>query len=333
MNTQSQDTQNSFAWNKLNLPDSNSWSTAVCRDHYDNVYVATWNGSSGQIYTPTSDGKGWTPVSNAYSDTINDMCCDSNGNVFAVGQASNGQYGLMMLNPMSKGFNMVPGSAQGYPINFVCADGLGNVYYTGNAVDTNGHIFVTKYDVQKTSLTPLSGGQFPSALTGLCADNNGTVYALGLEGGANPYISYYSGGSWSAPINSPNLDSGTLAITCDNSGNVYVPSSTTVWSYSIGTMQFTNMNAPMPGTAPMAVFMRWVQNILYVVGYSMNGATIQDFALAYGVPSAGWNTITPTGLNNGSTSINGISAYTRSSYNLLIANSQNALWDGKLLVH
>lgn len=331
MNTQSQDTQSSFAWNKLNLTDSSSWATAVCKDHNDRIYVATWNGSSGHIYGLASDGKSWDPLSATLTDTVNSMCSDSLGNVYAVAGLAAKQYGLLSYNGTGQ-FTPVPGSAQSFPINTVCADGVGNIYMTGNFVDANNNICVMQYNVQKTSWANLTGGEFPSALIDLCADSSGVVYALGLNSVGIPYVSYYSGGAWSSKYASQNLDSSTLGMACDNSGNVYLPSSTTVWSFNTGSNSYTNMNAPMPATAPTAVYLRWVDNVLYVVGYSY-GTSLSCFALAYGVPATGWNEIIPSVINNGSTSINGISAYTRSSYNLLIASNQNAIYDGKLLVH
>ncbi len=147
---------------------------SIATDTQDNVYAAGafTNGSSwwnGFEYVAKWDGVSWSELGvggsslNAHG-TINSICIDRSGNVYAAGNFYN-SYGESYVAKWNGSYwSELPGLHANLFINSICVDDSMNIYAGGTFSDTAGHKYVAKW-TQATNTWSALGAGFDSAMT------------------------------------------------------------------------------------------------------------------------------------------------------------------------
>ncbi len=182
-------------WTKLgtgaNALNGNSAITSIATDLKGNVYAAGdfTNGSEagrGFTYVAKWDGDVWSELGtggNALNadGSINSICVDDSGNVYAAGNFRN-RYGESYVARWDGStWSELPGLNANLFINSICVDDSFNVYAAGIFSDSSGHTYVAKWDHATSSWSELGSG-FYSAITSsfilaITVDDSFNIYA------------------------------------------------------------------------------------------------------------------------------------------------------------
>ncbi|MES2559649.1 MAG: hypothetical protein V4590_07920 [Bacteroidota bacterium] len=335
MTNESAQTKTDYVWQPLAMLESGYYPAAICLTKSNQLFAATWNpvAKTGYLQRWSVSQSKWLPVVGLYfKSQINQMCCDTLGNIYLVGDTNAlGNYVISIYNA-TNGWSFVD---NGYkvPINYICCDTNNNVYVTGNFIDTNNNFSVMQYNLGQNKWTQLTGSGFNQPLSGLCLNPSNTLFALEVALNQEVSISYWNGQKWFS-FTSPNMQTAT-GIGCDNSGNVFFNSSSSIWSYNLLLKQYTDLKAPIQTFSGTVVFTNffYIDNILYfsISGYTDTGATA---CYVWVYSNNTWTDITPSNINeNNNAVIYDIACYTGKSHNIILGTNLNKAYDGKQLIH
>ncbi|MEQ9265100.1 MAG: hypothetical protein RLN81_07770 [Balneolaceae bacterium] len=327
MSTIISDKKTSYAWIDEKFSTPAEYATAVCIANGIHQFCAIWNPltQAGYLGRWSPNSKTWLNLGGDFTMSINQMCVDTNGNVYMVGDRNAaGNYVIKIHNAVTGQWSEADDGITS-PLTNICCDSGNNVYVAGTGTKN-----VLRYRINSNQWNPLNGEDFAEPIADLCVDADGTLYVLGSASGIN-FIAYWNGMLWNT-ISSPNF-SGTSAICCDNSGNIYFNTKTTVMSYNVASKAFTDLNVTAPSyTRTDGFFLSHIDNTLYFAGFGYTSeVTATAFVMAYS--SLIWKTITPPQLEKSFNTIYDITSYEGKSSNILVASDVNGILDGDQLIH
>lgn len=327
MSTIISDTKTSYAWVDEKFTNKNEYATAICIAKGMHKLCAIWNPltQAGYLGRWSHTSKTWLNLGGDFTMSINQMCVDTNGNVYMVGDRNaTGNYVIKIHNAVTGQWSEADHGITS-PLTNICCDSGNNVYVAGTGTKN-----VLRYRIDSNQWNSLIGEDFTEPVVDLCVDANGILYVLGSASGIN-FIAYWNGMLWNT-LSSPNF-SGTSAICCDNSGNIYFNNNTTVMTYNMSAKVFTNLNLKVPSySGTDEFFLSYIDETLFFAGYGYTGTvTASAFVMTYS--SSGWKTITPPQLEKAFNAIYDITSYEGKSSNILVASNINGILDGDQLIH
>ncbi len=181
-------------WTKLGVGstalNANDAINSIVADKHGNVYAAGdfTNGASwgsGFQYVAKWDGSSWGELGTGSAalhavGSINSICIDGNGNIYAAGNFRN-SYGESYVAKWNGAYwSELPGLHANLFINSICIDDSMNVYAGGTFSDTAGHKYVAKWNNAAGNWSELGLG-FDSAST------NAYVTALKVDTAFNVF--------------------------------------------------------------------------------------------------------------------------------------------------
>lgn len=324
-----------YEWQKEAMLNSDEYPQAICITGSNEVFSVAYTPpvtpdgkSSGYLQKWSDTQKKWLKIAGkVFSNIINDMCCDNLGNIYLVGDKNElGNYVISIYNT-STGWTEADNGYK-YVINYICCAIDNSIYISGNFQDATGHCTVVKYTISNNLWTTLDGSTFTSPITGLCIDINENLYALETvttSTESSTSINHWNGMAWDS-INSLDINSAT-AITCDNLGNIYFNSNSTIWSYNLTSQVYTDLNLTIPsfkGTV-VSTNLLSVDGVLY---FSISGYTAtysMEFYL-YVYENKIWTDITPS---NNMAIVYQIACSRGTSTDIFLASNLNYVYVGK----
>lgn len=335
MTNEAIEAKTNYAWQRLTMLNTGDHSSAICVSKSNQLFSATWNPitNSGYLQRWSVSQQKWLTIEGKiFKNSINQMCCDTIGNIYLVGDTNaNNNYVIRIYNP-SSGWSEADNGYKTH-INYICCDSNNNVYITGSFMNASNHYPLMQYNVTTKLWKHISYSEFTMPVSGMCIDANNNIYTLNTTTLNTTYFSYWNGTAWNS-VTSPNMQQAT-GIGCDNSGNVYFNSITSIWSYNIASHQYTNLNAPIQifsGLIALANFF-YTDNMLYfsITGYT-GAIEIESYIWVYSNDT--WSDITPSNFNrNNNANIYNISCYQGESNNIILATNFHFVYDGKKLMY
>lgn len=333
MSTIISDTKTSYAWVDEKFTNKNEYATAICIANGMHKFCTIWNPlkQTGYLGRWSPTGKTWTNLGGSFNSPINQMCVDTNGNVYMVGDKNAaGNYGIKIHNAISGQWSEADNGIKS-PITKICCDTLSNVYVTGNFTNSNGLYYIERYNTINKTWSSISEVTVTEPVLDWCLDSHNNMYILCSDFEGQVFVKYWNGPNWGT-INSSNF-SKKSAITCDNEGNLYFNNNTTVMSYNISAKVFTDLHHKVPSySGTDEFFLSYIDDTLYFAGYGYTStANTSAFVVVYS--SSIWKIVTPPQLEESYNVIYDITSYEGKSSNVLVASNVNGILDGDQLIH
>ena len=154
--------------------------TNICTDINGNLYASgSMNNGNGHsnFYIAKWNGTTWSQIGN-FNDLTTDICTDANGNLYVAGHYSNANnnYYIAKWNgtTWSEVGNLnIPYGYYNSGIQHICIDLNGNIYAVGDIKNSNGKLYMAKWDGSSWS----EYATFQNPVYSICTDNKGGVYA------------------------------------------------------------------------------------------------------------------------------------------------------------
>ncbi len=329
-------TKTSYAYTSLKLTKPFS-ATTLCTNRINQLFCADWDGGTGNLNTLSVGTNQWNNLGGAFQSEINQICADGLGNIYVVGdQNANKQYVIKVYNVKSNQWSTLTDAngveiSHANPINFVCVDGVNNVYYTGN-FEVDNEVCIMIFNASTRLCSPITGGNFGLAITKLCINSAGSLYASWTDNNNNFYINRW-GGSWISVNFGNTLNLSTFAI--DNQENIYLVSDNKVYTTKYPSTQLTDMNANLPDfTGTQINYIYHNDGILYVAGFGFESGSANTSCYVFVYNNGTWSEITPSDINaNNQTTIKDLISYVGNNKNVLVSASNSIVYDGKSLIH
>lgn len=326
MNTQSKDTESTFAWNSLTLPVTGSYSTAVALAKNQRLFATSWlmdpqtDKGSGSLLEWSPNEKKWKDLGVEFTNEINQICLDQNlGIIYMIGTGTAGNYVVQAYN-IAQGKVVNLNGTFASPIQSICLNSNGNVYATA---DNNE---IKEYTTSAGMWGTITG--LSAAPVSICCDSKNNLYAVTSDG--NLYVNSPAG--WDQ-IGAGNTDSGTDSVTADSQGNIYFNSSSTVWLYNVAMKVTQSLKFSMPTniTGTTVATLLCVDSQVYYGGYGYTAqSTTQCFLGMY--DGSNWTNLLPPTLDTDSSIIFGLAGYDGKHDNIFVANNSNAVLEGSKLI-
>lgn len=197
----------------------------ICSDAAGTIYATGGSNSSGKGYVAKWDGTSWSEVGGlnalAANSTINAICTDASGNLYAAGNFKNSnskwyvaKWDGTMWTELG-GMNALDANGQ---IFSLCTDANNNVYAAGIFRNANLKCYVAKYNGSAWSELGGNNALASSAsIKSICTDPSGNIYAAG------DYIAKFNGTAWGelGGAGFSGFGSMSWSICSDPSGNIY----------------------------------------------------------------------------------------------------------------
>ncbi|HVZ96155.1 MAG TPA: T9SS type A sorting domain-containing protein [Chitinophagaceae bacterium] len=229
-------------WSELggtNSLSANNSISAICTDASGHVYAAgSFTQPLGYEYVAEFNGTTWNQLGAGYTNsltataTIESICVDKSGNVYAAGLFKNGSgyYYVAQWNGTTwaelGGANALAANNE---IFSLCTDTSGNVYAAGFFTNSSGNAYVAKWTRSNNTWSELGGNNSLAANANIACvyrDSLNNIYTAGhfTDGSGNRYVAKWDGTSWSEVGTGGNAlaaNNDILAITTDGGGNIY----------------------------------------------------------------------------------------------------------------
>lgn len=245
-------------------------------------YVAKWNGSNW------SELGGANALGNLGNGSINTICVDNAGNVYAAGGLTNTSGKKYVAKWNGVGWSEL-GSPNGLSANAsistLCADPAGNIYAAGffkNNV-SNGKNYVATFSSGVWSeLGGLNALSASNNITSITSDVSGNIYAAGnfTNSSFKYYVAKWNGSLWSelGGDNSLNANGGINSICLDANGNLFAAGNFQNVSGNNYVARYGATSSQLPPTITSFSPTTGIKNMnVNIAGTNFNGATNVSF--------------------------------------------------------
>jgi hypothetical protein len=218
------------SWSKIQGLNGN-FASIVCSDGSGDLYAIIYT----SLYEVVKwDGASWAYLGNPLAGqnlTVDKLCADSSGNLYAAGQYANGSPYVARWNSGSNW--IVLGSFTGLTsykqISSICADKTGNIYATGGFTNAAGNYYVAKWDGSNwAEVGGLNAFAPNNGIMSIHCDFNNNLFAGGFftNSNGNFFVAKWDGIKWLQEVEFAsvfqNSNTGILDLCSDDAGNLYI---------------------------------------------------------------------------------------------------------------